>query len=164
MGLKIGVIGEPTKGKSASILPNESLGIKGLNPTETVILTFSGKQLPVKGFNKLFPKDLKISEGGNYLHITDVKLLPGIIDFISKKRPEIKNIVLEDAQFSMSTEYMSRAKEAGYGKFVDIGVNFAAWTKAIEVSRDDLFCYIVWHPEKDKEGAYKLKTIGAMVA
>ena len=96
MGLKIGVIGEPTKGKSASILPNETLGIKGLAIEETIILSFSGKQLPVRGFNNLFPKDKKISEGGNFMHIKDIKALPDIIKYISEKRPEVKNIVLED--------------------------------------------------------------------
>ena len=48
-------------------------------------------------------------------------------------------------------------------KFTDIGVNFAAWTKAVENSRDNLFCYIIWHPEKDSEGNFKMKTIGKMV-
>ena len=163
MGLKIGVIGEPTKGKSASIMPNENLGLKGLNPAETVILSFSGKQLPVKGANSLYPRDLKISEGGRFLHVKDVKSVPSIVKFISEKRPEIKNIVMEDAQYSMANEFMARAKESGYGRFTDIGVNFAAWMTAVENSREDLYCYIIWHPEKNSSGDYQMKTVGKMV-
>ena len=68
MGLKIGIIGKPTKGKSASVVPNESIGIKGLDPKNTVILSFSGKQMPVKGANIMYPRDKKISEGGNFVH------------------------------------------------------------------------------------------------
>lgn len=114
MGLRIAVVGEPTKGKSTGIYPNKEYGIKGLDPAETVILTFSGKQPPVRGANTMYPKDKKISEGGNYMYVQDVKSLPKIISFISDNRPDIKNIVLEDAQYSMSLDFMNRAKEKGY--------------------------------------------------
>ena len=96
MGQRIAVVGFPTKGKSTSVLPNEDLGIIGLNPAETVIITFSGKQLPVRGANKLYPKGVKIKDGGNFYHCEDIKLLPAIINFINAERPEVKNIVLED--------------------------------------------------------------------
>ena len=163
MGLRIAIVGEPTKGKSTGIYPNSQYKIKGLAPEETVLLSFSGKQAPVRGANRLYPKDRKISEGGNHAHITDVKTLPKIIQFISNERPEIKNIVLEDAQYSMSLDFMNRAKEKGYDKFTDIGVNFAAWMTEVQKSRSDLFCWIIWHPEKDRDGEYKMKTIGNMV-
>lgn len=114
MGLKIAIIGEPTKGKSASTVPNEELNIEGLNPKETIILSFSGKALPVKGANSLYPRDKKLTEGGNFLHVKDVREVPKIIDYISEKRPEIINLVLEDSQYSMSNEFMARAKEKGW--------------------------------------------------
>ena len=66
-------------------------------------------------------------------------------------------------QYSMSNEFMSRAKEAGYLKFQDIGKNFADWTTAVQNSRENLFCWIIWHPEKNAVGEYKMKTIGNMV-
>jgi hypothetical protein len=163
MGLRIAIVGEPTKGKSTSIFPIPELGIKGLNPKETVILSFSGKMPPVRGANTMYSDKMKISEGGNFQHIYDVKIVPNIIKFISEKRPEIKNIVLEDGQFSMSSEFMARVKEKGYDKFTDIGVNFAAWMTEVQKSRSDLFCWIIWHPEKDRDGEYKMKTIGNMV-
>ena len=96
MGQRIAIVGEPTKGKSTSLLPNKDLKIEGLNPLETIIISFSGKQLPVKGANLLYPRDKKISEGGRFWHCTDVKTLPKVIDFIDKNLPNIKNIVLED--------------------------------------------------------------------
>ena len=36
-----------------------------------------------------------------------------ILEGISDKRPEIKNIVIDDAGFIMSTEYFQRASEGG---------------------------------------------------
>ncbi len=67
------------------------------------------------------------------------------------------------AQYSMSSEFMARVKEKGYDKFTDIGVNFAAWMTEVQKSRSDLLCWIIWHPEKDRDGEYKMKTIGNMV-
>lgn len=163
MGLKIGIIGKPTKGKSASVVPNESIGIKGLDPKNTVILSFSGKQMPVKGANIMYPRDKKISEGGNFVHLKDVRDVEKIITYISENKSEIKNIVFEDMQYSMSMEFMARAKEKSYDKFTDIGVNFAAWTTALQNARPDLYGWIIWHPEENNAGELKMKTIGAMV-
>ncbi|MCA9747895.1 MAG: hypothetical protein KC414_02200, partial [Romboutsia sp.] len=67
------------------------------------------------------------------------------------------------AQYSMANEYMARAKEKSYDKFVDIGVNFESWMNAVQNAREDLNCFIIWHPEKDKDGNYKMKTVGNMV-
>ncbi len=163
MGLRIAIVGEPTKGKSTGIYPNKDINIKGLDPKSTILLTFSGKQPPIKHVNKMYPKEPKIVDGGNYAYISDVSLLPKIIKYISENRPEIKNIVLEDAQYSMSIDFMRRAKESGYGKFTDIGVAFANWMLEAQNAREDLKVYIIWHPEKDKDGDYKMKTVGNMV-
>jgi len=162
MGQRIAVVGFPTKGKSTSILPNEELSIEGLKPSETVIITFSGKQLPVRGANKLYPRDKRIKEGGNFYHCEDIKLLPAVINFINKDRPEVKNIVLEDMQYSMAGEYLSRINEKGYDKFTAIAKHFYDWMKQIQDSRDDLFCWVIWHPEVDN-GIYKMKTLGKLI-
>lgn len=163
MGQRIALVGAPTKGKSTSVLPNKELGIEGLNPEETIIISFSGKLLPMKGANKLYPRDQKISEGGRFWYCEDVKTLPKLIKYINDNRPEIKNIVLEDMLYSMTFEYTSRAKEKDYGKFLDIGVNFTDWMKAIQSCRDNLYCWIIWHPENAQKGAFKMKTVGKMV-
>jgi SRSO17 transposase len=96
--------------------------------------------------------------------VQDVKLLPAMIKYVSENRPEIENIVLEDCQYSMSLEFMARSREKGFDKFVDIGVNFASWMQEAQNSRDNLKVFIIWHPEKDKDNNYKMKTVGSMVA
>ncbi len=58
---------------------------------------------------------------------------------------------------------MRRAKESGYGKFADIGVNTAKIVEAARNTRRDLKVYFMWHPEKDGSGNLKLKTVGKMV-
>ena len=63
----------------------------------------------------------------------------------------------------MSSEFMARAKENGYGKFTDIGVNFSNWAKEVQNAREDLNVWIIWHPEKNADGTFKMKTVGAMI-
>jgi hypothetical protein len=86
-----------------------------------------------------------------------------LIKYISDNRTDIKNIVIDDAQYIMSFEFMKRAKENGYGKFADIGVNLGKVIEASRISRRDLKVYFLWHPEKDNLGNLKMKTVGKMV-
>lgn len=63
----------------------------------------------------------------------------------------------------MAFEFMKRAKENGYGKFADIGVNMGKILTSAKNSRSDLNVFFLWHPEQDKETGYKMKTVGKMV-
>ncbi len=49
------------------------------------------------------------------------------------------------------------------GKFADLGVNLAKVLTSAKNCRRDLKVYFLWHPEKDREVGYKMKTVGAMV-
>ncbi len=157
----IAIVGESGTGKSTSIGNIPELKIQGLNPKETVIINIAGKDLPFKGWKKLYGG--KISEGGNYLETSDSTQIAAAITYISNNRKDIKNIVMDDGQFSMSFEFMRRAKESGYGKFADIGVNIGKITEASRNTREDLKVFFLWHPEKDKDGNLKMKTVGKMV-
>lgn len=72
-------------------------------------------------------------------------------------------MVLDDGQFIMAFEFMAKAKQTGYGKFADIGVNMAKVIEAARNTRKDLKVYFLWHPENDRETGYKMKTVGAML-
>jgi len=157
----IAIAGQSGTGKSSSYGNIPEIGIKGLDPKETVVINVAGKDLPFRGWKKVYtgsPKD-----GGNYVEVSDAQTIAKIIEFISASRPDIKNIVLDDSQYIMAFEFMRRAKEAGYGKFSDIGVNISKVIEAGRVCRKDLVVYCIWHPEKDGMGDYKLKTVGKMV-
>lgn len=157
----IAIVGKSGTGKSSSYGQFPELGIKGLNPKETVIVNVSGKDLPFRGWKKLYTG--KISEGGNYLESSDADQISKAIQYISEKRNEIKNIVLDDAQYVAAFEFMRRAKESGYGKYADIGVNLGKVVEAARLTRKDLKVYFLWHPENDRENGYKMKTVGNMV-
>lgn len=158
---QIAIVGESGTGKSTSYGQIPELNIKGLNPKETVLVNVANKDLPFRGGNTLYTG--KISEKGNYVESSDATVISSAIKYVSDNRPEIKNIVVDDAQYIMSFEYMRRAKETGYNKFTDIGVNISKIVESARNTRKDLKVYFLWHPEKDNSGNSKMKTVGAMV-
>lgn len=157
----IAVVGKSGTGKSSSISNTPELGIEGLDPKETVIINVAGKDLPIRGWKKLYSG--KISEGGNYLETSDATVIANSIAYITKERPDIKNVVLDDGQYIMAFEFMARAKEKGYDKFADLGVNLGKIVSAAKNAGSKLNVFFLWHPEEDKETGFKMKTIGKMV-
>ena len=157
----IAIVGKSGTGKSTSYGQFPELGIKGLNPKETVIINVANKDLPFRGWKKLYTG--KISEGGNFFESSDADLIAKAITYISTDRRDIKNVIIDDSQYIMAFEFMRRAKESGYGKFADIGVNVGKIVNAARQSRNDLKVYFLWHPEQDKDSGYKMKTVGKMV-
>lgn len=107
----VAIVGFSGTGKSSSYGNIPEIGVKGLNPKETVVVNIAGKDLPFRGWRKLYTG--KISEGGNYIETSDAVQVAKAIEFISANRADIKNIVLDDAQYLMSFEFMRRAKESG---------------------------------------------------
>ena len=157
----IAIVGKSGTGKSTSYGQFPELSIKGLTPKETAIFNVSGKDLPFRGWKKLYTG--KLSEGGNYFESSDAVQISKAIEYISESRVDIKNIVIDDAQYIMAFEFMRRAKETGYNKFADIGVNLGKVIEAARITRKDLKVYFLWHPENDRENGYKMKTVGNMV-
>lgn len=157
----IAIVGKSGTGKSTSYGNFPELGIKGLNPKETVIINISGKDLPFKGWKNLYNGEIK--NGGNYYESSSANNISGAIKYISETKTQIKNIVIDDSQFLMAFEFMSRAKETGYAKFADIGVNMAKVIEAARNTRKDLKVFFMWHPEQDRDTGYKMKTVGKMI-
>jgi len=157
----IAVVGQSGTGKSTSYGSFPELGIEGLNPKETVIINVTGKDLPFRGWKKMYKG--KVSENGNYVETSDPEVIRKAIQYISDERPDITNIVLDDAQYIMAFEFMRRAKETGYNKFTDIGVNMSKIVDTARNVRKDLKVFFLWHPEMDREFGYKMKTVGNMV-
>lgn len=154
----IAIVGNSGEGKSTSIGQIPEISSIGLNPKETVVINVAGKDLPFRGWKTAYKGSVK--EGGNYLQSSDPEHISQCIKYVSENRPDIKNIVVDDAQYIMAFEFMRRAKESGYAKFSDIGVNIAKVVEAARVSRGDLKVYFLWHPEKDSTGNQKMKTVG----
>lgn len=161
----IAIVGPSGKGKSTSILPFPELGIKGLNPKETVLINVASKSLPTKGWKNHFDTSGKlISQGGNYIATDNSDTICAALTVVNEKRPEVKNVVVDDAQYIMAFAYMEKAKQKGYDKFNELAqIGFNPVSKARQLSRQDLMVFFVYHDEVGDNNERKIKTLGKML-
>src|SRR5690606_27867995 len=150
MGNLIGIVGPSGHGKTTSLVPNEQLGIKGLNPKETVIINVSGKPLPFKNSRKIYNPDIPIMEGGNYIVTENAETIEKAINFINSRRPDIKHIVIDDAGYTMGLQVISKAKIKGFDKWTDLAVDHMRIINAARHPsiRKDLTIILIYHQEK----------------
>ena len=153
------IAGKSGTGKSTSYGEIPELSIKGLPPKKTVVINVASNDLPFKGWKNKYKG--KLQEGGNYLDTSNAATITKAINYITQQRDDIENIVIDDAQYIMAFEFMSRAKEKSYDKFTDLGVNITNVVSAARKSNKKVF--FLWHPEVDESTGYKLKTAGKMV-
>lgn len=149
------IIGESGTGKSTSI--------RTLPPSETFIINVMGKALPFKGSNSLYKEFNNENTDGNIYSQTDPFKIVAAIKFINDKRPDIKNLIIDDYTYIVTTEFMERATEKGFNKFAEMAKN--SWSvlyEAVKGLRKDLTCFILAHSEMKAEGVIKTKTIGKM--
>jgi hypothetical protein len=153
------IIAESGAGKSTSI--------ETLDPKETFIINVANKPLPFKGWRKKYVLWSKDNPSGNMYDKATPDGIEACIRYVSEKRPEIKNIVIDDFQYMSSFEFFDKANEKGYEKFTQIGAHLARIARMPKDMREDLLIFFLTHAEEatDMEGKrkFKAKTIGKMV-
>lgn len=103
----IGLGGLSNSGKSTSL--------KYLNPKETFIVSCTNKQLQIPGFRKKYSK-VEVKDGklvGNWLVCNSYTQIEKVLKVISTNRPDIKIIVIDDANYLLSNEIMVSATIKG---------------------------------------------------
>ena len=153
------IIAESGAGKSTSI--------EMLDPKETFIINVANKPLPFKGWKKKYTIWSKDNLSGNMYDKANPENIEACLKYVSEKRPEIKNIVIDDFQYMSSFEFFDKADEKGYEKFTKIGAHLARIARMPKDMREDLMIFFLTHAEEatDIEGRrkFKAKTIGKMV-
>jgi hypothetical protein len=163
MSEMIAIVGPPGRGKSTSIFPNPELDIKGLDISKTIIINVSGKTPSMKGWKKVFINK-SFKEGGNYKVTHDPEVICQSLQYIDESRPDIENIIIEDAQYIMGFAAMDKAKQKGYDKWNEIGdAGFKPIDKAKDLKRENLFIFFIYHEEKGDDGEMKIKTAGKLI-
>lgn len=155
MSQLIGIVGAPGTGKSSSV--------RNLNPAETFIINVLGKPLPFRGSNSLYNTESKNrADTSEWAHVTD------ILRGISEHRPDIKNIIIDDAGFIMLTEFFKRASENGYAKFSEVGQHMFSVLNTAKSLRDDLKVVVIFHEDLELVDGFKpmrsIKTVGKMLS
>ena len=151
----IAIVGQTGSGKSTSVEP--------LDAKETVIIGIIDKPLPFRGWKKNYTTG--IQQGGNFLVSHDSEQIVKVLN-VSDSRPEIKQIIIDDFQYIMSTEFMNRANESGWQKFTDIAKHVWDVINAAKSLRGDLKVFIMSHDEiitENFQPKRKIKTIGKLL-
>lgn len=152
----IAVVGQTGTGKSTSI--------ENLNEKETIIIDIVGKSLPFRGWKSKYKTG--IQNGGNFLISHDSSVICKALDYINKERQDIKQVIIDDFQYLMSTEFMNRASEQGWQKFTDIGKHAWDVINKAKSLRSSLKVFVLSHDETVQENFQpkrKMKTIGKML-
>lgn len=137
MAIIVMVYGQSGTGKSTSL--------RNFKPEDVCIVNVSGKPLPFKNKHKTFNTDDYMS-----------------IETAIKKAPA-KSIVIDDATYLMTGEYMRAAKVTGYQKFTDLALNYYTLVKTAAALPDDKIVYFMGHSDIDNNGNEKFKTIGKLL-
>ena len=152
MGNKILVLGDSGSGKSTAT--------RNLDPKTTFYVNVIGKPLPFKGWKAKYVAGKNLVVTNNHQEVIDC------IKGVSEKMTTIKTIVVDDAQYIMSYEFMARAKERGFDKFTEIAQHMFNVLRAPDTVRDDLTTIFLSHSEDVSANGYtktKMKTIGKML-
>jgi hypothetical protein len=123
----------------------KSTSIRTLDPEKTGIINVTGKRLPFKSNFKVIKED----NCGK------------IVDILKSCKADI--IIIDDMQYLLARQFMSRAKETGYQKFTDMALGYYNVISALEEMPDTKRVYFLSHIERDNNGFEKVKTIGKLL-
>lgn len=138
MGLPVLLLGASGSGKSTSL--------RNFKPEEVGVFNVASKPLPFRNKLPLF----NCSDYGK------------IMAAMSKSDKKI--FVVDDAQFLSVFANFARAKETGYGKFVDMALSeYNLIQYVIQRLPDDVIVYFLRHIDIDDTGHIHAKTIGKML-
>lgn len=156
MGTALLVVGASGTGKSASL--------RNLASEETFIINVVGKPLPFRGKGYSLVSDANPT--GNVYSSDKASKIVNAIKNVNKDRPEIKYLIIDDAQYVMANDYMTHAMDVGYTKFNKIGQDFFLITNTLLSLRSDLHVAFMFHDDSSQSADGKrmrnAKTIGKM--
>ena len=131
------LIGKSGSGKSASM--------RNFKKEEIAIANVLGKPLPFKS-NLEAPK------------VDDYNVILKAIEKTDKKV-----IVIDDANYLITNEFMGKSSVKGFDKYNEMGNNFFNLINGIKNIEGGKTVYLIMHEDNDEEGNVKPKTIGKLL-
>ena len=158
-------------------MSGKSSSLATLVPEETFIISCIPKQLSIRGFRKHYKKLAKvktknkegkevISYTGNWYYSNDFSKVENIMKVVDTKMPNIKVLVIDDANYLLSQEVMARALEKGYDKHTELAMHYYTLLTDAMGLRDDLTVVFISHivnDGSDLDPKYKLFTTGKLL-
>lgn len=174
---KILVLAKSGFGKTTSIGEIPELGIQGLNPKTTFLISAVNKPLPFRGAKSKYvainltaqPNENSFAQQlatGNRLITNDAKTIAAAIQLLAGS--PFENIVLDDMNYISQDYYMKNALKGGWDTPKQIGYGMGLIFDAINAVPEDknVICLAHYEEYKDKNGdsiSYKYKSTGSMV-
>lgn len=114
---KILVLAPSGFGKTTSVGDVPELGIKGLSPDNSYIISVTSKPLPFKGSAKMFPVTTldKMGEGRRVVCKNAQEVEQALVNLSASP---FQNIVWDDANYVMQDWYMANALSKGWDRVV----------------------------------------------
>ena len=131
------LIGQSGSGKSTSL--------RNFTKDEIAVVNVLGKPLP-------FKTDIKAPKLDDYGAI--LKAIAG-----TKK----KTIVIDDANYLITNEFMNKSSVKGFDKYNEMGNNFFNLINGIKNIEGGKTVYLIMHEDTDENGNVKPKTIGKLL-
>lgn len=144
MGIGVLIIGKSGSGKSTSL--------RNFQKEDVGIVNVISKPLPFKNVN-----ELKTVDTDNYADIKTVL-----------EKSKAKSIVIDDAGYLITNQFMRKHANAGGGNAVfslynDIADSFWTLTEVVKALPADKIVYFIMHEDKNDFGDIKPKTIGKLI-
>lgn len=164
---KILILAKSGFGKTTSIGEIPELGLKGLDPKTTYLISCVNKPLPFRGANKKYViTTFEQINKGNRIITNDAETVAKTLDMLVNS--PYKNIVLDDMNYISQDYYMKNALKGGWDCPKKIGYNMGLIFDAINNIPEDknVICLAHYEEYKDKNGdsiSYKYKSTGNMV-
>lgn len=164
---KVLVLAPSGFGKSTSIGQIPELGIKGLIPEETYLISVTSKPLPFKGSGTAYPITTKEDlQAGRRVITDDARAIEAIL--LALVGSPFKNIVWDDSNYVMQNWYMANALAKGWDAPKQIGFMMGKIFDAIEkLDAAGKNVFILAHgesiPGPDGRIYMKYKSTGKMV-
>jgi len=173
---KILILAETGFGKTSSLIKDEELGIEGISPKDSYIITVTNKRLPggkqsIDAFPTL-PKELTTTGiGKDHLApyrriITNNPVVVAHMITLLGQVPPINNIILDDANYLMQDYYMAKALATGWDApkriGYDMGLVFNAMYNLPEEKNFIMMAHGEEYDKADGRKGYRMKTTGKM--
>ena len=131
------LIGASGTGKSTSL--------RNFKKEEVAVVNVLGKPLP-------FKSDINAPKCDDYNVILN-----------SIKNTDRKTIVIDDANYLITNEFMNKSSVKGYDKYNDMANNFWNLINGIKNIEGGKTVYLIMHEDTDENGNIKPKTIGKLL-
>ena len=142
------ILGESGTGKTCSL--------RNLDPSNTLLIQPLRKPLPFrsKGWKEIKRK----GDGGNIFVCNDAAQIVRVM-----RASPFDVIVIDDWQYILASQFMSRRNEKGFDKFTDIGGAGYDVARAASELAENKRVYVLAHTQTDDLGNCRIKTLGKLL-